>query len=158
MSERPIENVWDYPRPPSLEPTPHHIVVEFAGEIVAETRRPWRVLETSHPPTYYIPPEDFRSELLTRTDRRSLCEWKGAASYWTLSVGGRTAQDSVWAYPRPTPAFKPIEDYFALYPGRMDRCAVDGETVVAQPGDFYGGWITSNLRGPFKGGPGSMGW
>lgn len=153
-----LESVWDYPRPPRLERSDRHIEVVFNGVIIAETRRAWRVLETSHPPVFYIPPEDVKMDLLAPADRRSYCEWKGPAAYHTVIVGERTALDAVWSYPRPTSAFAPIAGYLAFYPSRMDACFVDGERVRSQPGDFYGGWITGEIVGPFKGDPGTEGW
>lgn len=152
------ESVWDYPRPPRIEATNRLIRVTFAGQIVAETRRARRVLETSHPPVYYIPPEDVQSPLLERSRRTSFCEWKGNASYHTLAVDGRRSPDAAWSYPNPTPAFETLRGYLAFYPGRVDSCTVDGESVIVQKGDFYGGWITSEIVGPFKGGPGTGGW
>ncbi len=152
------ESVWDYPRPPRLEDSPKHIVVRFNGETIADSRRTKRVLETSHPPVYYIPPEDVRMEFLYKTPRSTFCEWKGQASYYTLTVGDRTETNVAWFYPNPTPRFAGIKDYIAFYPGRMDECLVDGERVQAQPGDFYGGWITQDIVGPFKGGMGTWGW
>jgi len=152
------ESVWDYPRPPRLEPTPKHIHVIFEGETVASTRRALRVLETSHPPVYYIPPEDVRMELLTRTTRYSFCEFKGGAVYWALRAGERVVENAAWSYPDPTPAYRALAGYLAFYASRVDVCYVDGERVRAQEGDFYGGWITSDIVGPFKGGPGTTGW
>ena len=152
------ESVWDYPRPPRLEPTPKHIHVIFEGETVASTRRALRVLETSHPPVYYIPPEDVRMELLTRTTRHSFCEFKGGAVYWALRAGERVVENAAWSYPDPTPAYRALAGYLAFYASRVDVCYVDGERVRAQEGDFYGGWITSDIVGPFKGGPGTTGW
>ncbi|HTE17618.1 MAG TPA: DUF427 domain-containing protein [Armatimonadota bacterium] len=152
------ESVWDYPRPPRLEASTREVRVLFNGVVIAETRQAKRVLETSHPPVYYIPPEDLRTEYLVRTPRTSFCEWKGTAGYYTLRVGDREAPDAGWFYPDPTPAFAEIRDHVAFYPGRVDACTVDGEPVRAQPGDFYGGWITSEIVGPFKGEPGTRGW
>ncbi len=152
------ECVWDYPRPPRLEPTSRHLRVELAGVTLAETRNAFRVLETSHPPVYYLPPEDVASQYLAASSRRSFCEWKGAASYYDVVVGDTRRNDAAWFYPHPTPAFAPIRNYLAFYPGTMDGCFVDGERVQAQPGDFYGGWITSDIVGPFKGGAGTRGW
>jgi uncharacterized protein (DUF427 family) len=152
------ESVWDYPRPPRLEDSTRHIELRFNGRTIAETRRAKRVLETSHPPVYYIPLDDIVPGVLTPTDRRSFCEWKGAASYYTLTVGDRTEEDVAWTYRDPSPAFAPIKDYVAFYPGRLDQALVDGEPVQAQPGDFYGGWITADIVGPFKGGAGTWGW
>lgn len=152
------ESVWDYPRPPRLEDTTKHLQIVFAGITIADTRRARRVLETSHPPVYYLPPEDVRRDYLTRTNQTSFCEWKGRAVYDSVRVEGREAVDAVWFYPDPTPAFVAIKDYLAFYPSRMDACWVDGERAEAQPGDFYGGWITSDIVGPFKGEPGTGGW
>lgn len=152
------ESVWDYPRPPRLEHAHRHLRIVFAGETVADSRRAWRVLETSHPPVYYLPPADIRMEWLSPASGSSLCEFKGEAVYWTLAVHGRRAQRAAWSYPRPARGFEGLKDHLAFYAGRVDACFVDGERVVAQPGDFYGGWITSDLVGPFKGGPGSRGW
>ena len=151
------ENVWDYPRPPRLEPVPQAIRIVFAGIVVIETLEAWRVLETSHPPVYYLPRAAFACETIARPGR-SFCEWKGVASYWSLRAGARTAEDCAWSYPDPTPAFAAIRDHFAIYPAAMDSCFVGGVPVTPQPGGFYGGWITPNLRGPFKGGPGTSGW
>lgn len=152
------ESVWDYPRPPRLEPTTKHIRVVFNGVVIADTRRAWRVLETSHPPVYYIPPEDIRREYLRPGVGRSFCEWKGAAGYYTLEVNGRRAENVAWFYPNPTPAFAAIGNHVAFYAAPMDSCTVDGERVTPQPGGFYGGWITADIVGPFKGEPGTMGW
>ncbi len=152
------ESVWDYPRPPRVEDSARHIQVVFNGVTIADTHRSKRVLETSHPPTYYIPREDVRMEYLTPARRRTVCEWKGSARYYTITVGDRTAENAGWSYPEPTPAYRTLTDYIAVYPALMDVCLVDGEQVSAQPGDFYGGWITHDIAGPFKGGPGSAGW
>lgn len=152
------ESVWDYPRPPRLEPTDRRVRVVFAGETIADTRNALRVLETSHPPSYYIPPEDVRVELLIRTDRQSVCEWKGTAIYYAVAVGDRVAADAVWCYPEPTPPFAALARHLAFYPGRMDGCYVDEILVTPQPGDFYGGWVTPEIVGSFKGEPGTMGW
>lgn len=152
------ESVWDYPRPPRLEDSARHIRVVFNGVTIAETRRARRVLETSHPPVYYIPPADIKMEHLAPAGRSSWCEWKGQAAYYTINVGEKEAPAAAWYYPNPAPAFRPIKDYVAFYPGAMDACYVDGEPVQAQPGDFYGGWITRDIVGPFKGGPGTRRW
>ena len=152
------ESVWDYPRPPRLEPSSQKIQVVFNEITIAESQNTYRVLETSHPPVYYIPPEDIQMEYLSKTERQSYCEWKGIANYYTITVGDRTEVNVAWFYPDPTPTFKPIENYVAFYPSRMDSCFVDGEKVKSQPGDFYGGWITQNIVGPFKGGAGTWGW
>jgi uncharacterized protein (DUF427 family) len=152
------ESVWDYPRPPRLEETHKHIRILFNGVTIAETRRAKRVLETSHPPVYYLPPEDIKMEYLTRSEGGSWCEWKGQARYYTVTVGGKEARQAAWSYPQPTPGFEPIKDYLAFYARPMDACYVDEELVRPQPGDFYGGWITGDIVGPFKGEPGSGGW
>jgi uncharacterized protein (DUF427 family) len=132
--------------------------VVFNGEIIADTQRAFRVLETSHPPVYYLPPEDIRQAFFSRSSRTSFCEFKGNATYWTIQVGDRTAPDAAWSYESPTSGFQVIREYLAFYPSRMDACYVDDEQVQPQPGDFYGGWITSNIVGPFKGSAGTWGW
>ena len=152
------ESVWDYPRPPRVEDTAKHLQVVFNGVVIADTRRARRVLETSHPPIYYIPPGDIQMQYLQPTSRSSMCEWKGPASYYTVTVAGKSAPDAAWTYRRPTPAFVTIKDFVAFYPQLMDSCTVDGEHVTPQPGEFYGGWITRDVVGPFKGEPGSWGW
>jgi uncharacterized protein (DUF427 family) len=152
------ESVWDYPRPPRVEATPKRIRVVFNGETIADTTRARRVLETSHPPVYYIPLEDIRAGVLERTSRSSFCEWKGRAGYYTVRVGDREARDAAWFYPAPNAAFASICDCVAFYPSRMDACYVDDERVESQEGDFYGGWITKDVVGPFKGAPGTWGW
>lgn len=152
------ESVWDYPRPPRIEDSARGIKVVFNDLVIADTTRAKRVVETSHPPVYYIPPEDVRMEHLARADRSSYCEWKGRAGYYTITVGDRQSRDAAWFYPDPTPAFADIKDHVAFYPSRVDSCYVDAEQVMAQPGDFYGGWVTSEITGPFKGGPGTSGW
>jgi uncharacterized protein (DUF427 family) len=134
-----------------VEGTNRHIQVIFNGVLLAETRRAQRVLETSHPPVYYIPPRDIRLAYLRPTARRTLCEWKGQAHYYTVRVGDREALNAAWSYPTPTPAFAPITDYVAFYAHKMDVCTVDGERVQPQPGDFYGGWITRDIVGPSRG-------
>lgn len=150
--------MWDYPRPPRVEATSAHLRVELAGVTVAETRRAFRVLETSHPPNYYFPPDDVRAELLEPGGGTSFCEFKGRATYWTVRVDDRVARDAAWSYEAPSPGFEVIRGYLAFYAGRVDACTVDGEQVTPQPGGFYGGWITGRVVGPFKGGPGSSGW
>ena len=152
------ESVWDYPRPPRLEDSPKHVQIQFNGVTIADTHRAKRVLETSHPPVYYIPLEDIQTQYLQPTSRSTFCEWKGSAQYYTVQVGDRTAENAAWFYPDPTPAFAGIQNYVAFYPSRMEACYVDGEQVQAQPGDFYGGWITHEIVGPFKGSMGTWGW
>ncbi len=151
------ESVWDYPRPPSLEMCAKEVVVELGGVVVAKTSEAYRVLETSHPPVYYLPPGDVRAELVP-AGGGSVCEWKGEASYFDVVAGGVVAPRAAWAYLDPSEAFRPIAGYVAFYPAAMDRCTVDGEVVRPQPGGFYGGWITDDIVGPFKGVPGSWGW
>lgn len=152
------ESVWDYPRPPRVEASRRHIRVEFAGAVVADTHRALRVLETSHPPVYYIPPEDIRMEYLVEEPGSSFCEWKGQARYYSVEVEGRKARRAAWSYPDPSPGFSAIKDHVAFYPEAMDACTVDREQVRPQEGGFYGGWITRDIVGPFKGGPGTSGW
>jgi uncharacterized protein (DUF427 family) len=150
-----MESVWDYPRPPRVEPSPAHLVVELDGQVLADTRRSLRVLETSHPPVYYIPAADVRTERLRLSARRSTwCEFKGAATYY--DAGDRAAV--AWSYQVPRPGYEAIAGRYAFYPGRVGAATVDGEQVKAQPGDVYGGWITSAVTGPFKGGPETTGW
>ncbi len=155
-----VESVWDYPRPPRLEKTERRIMVVHSGVTIAETVRAMRVLETSHPPVYYIPQADLRMEYLRPSLRRgSFCEFKGVASYWSLTMpDGRDVEDVAWSYARPSAGYAELKDCLAFYAGRVDVCSVDGEVVVPQPGDFYGGWITSHVKGPFKGAKGTMGW
>ncbi len=153
-----VEDVWAYPRPPALQPVALPLRIVFAGRTIAETRAAFRVLETSHPPVYYLPPDAFTGCTLEPAPGRSLCEWKGAARYWSIRAGGRLAERCAWSYPAPTPAFAALRDHLAVYAGAMDACFVGDEAVTPQPGGFYGGWVTRNLKGPFKGGPGTMGW
>lgn len=145
------ESVWDYPRPPRVEPTSRRIRVHFAGLLIADSTRAVRVLETSHPPAYYVPPADIRMDLLEATSRRTFCEFKGTASYWTLRAAGREAVDVAWSYSKPTRGFEAITGHLAFYASRLDECFVDEERVVPQAGSFYGGWITAEIEGPFKG-------
>ncbi len=152
------ESVWSYPRPPRLETARAHIRVEFAGRVVADSDAAYRVLETSHPPSYYVPPDDCALELLEPAPGpSSFCEWKGAARYETVRAGGIVAVRAVWSYPTPSAGFEPIADHRAFYPDVLE-CFVDGERALPQPGSFYGGWITSSVVGPFKGEPGSEHW
>jgi uncharacterized protein (DUF427 family) len=152
------ESVWDYPRPPRLEDTDKRIQVIFNGIAIADTNAAKRVLETSHPPVYYIPPADIKLEYLVLQNGSSFCEWKGLAGYYTIVVGEKQAPNSAWFYPNPTPAFASMKDYVAFYAGMMDACYVNDEKVIPQPGGFYGGWITKDIVGPFKGEPGTWGW
>ncbi len=152
------ESVWDYPRPPRLEHTTHDVEVTLGGVVVARTSAPLRVLETSHPPTYYLPMAAFVEGALRPAPGGSWCEWKGQASYLDILGGDAVAAAAGWYYPSPTRSFADLAHHVALYPGAMDRCTVDGEVVRPQPGGFYGGWVTSTVVGPFKGDPGTMSW
>jgi uncharacterized protein (DUF427 family) len=153
------ESVWDYPRPPAVDPTDLLIQVIHGGHVVAETRRAIRILETSQPPAFYIPRVDCSEEMIVPSDGSSFCEWKGSASYWSVVVPGvAPVRDAGWSYERPTERFAAITGCLAFYAQKMDECIVDGERVQPNPGSFYGGWITSRVVGPFKGGAGTMGW
>jgi len=161
LPERPgpgQESVWDYPRPPLLEPDDVVIEVVFDGLTIARTAQALRVLETSHPPTYYLPISSFVDGSLRPASARSICEWKGEARYFDVIGGSRVARRAAWTYPRPTAAFEQIVNHVAVYPAAMDRCTVDGEAVRPQPGGFYAGWITSRVVGPFKGEAGTQFW
>lgn len=152
------ESVWSYPRPAIAEPSPARVTIEHRGRILADSGRTVRTLETSHPPSYYIPRDDIAPGILRRAEGSSFCEWKGAAAYWDVVADGIVLPRVGWSYPSPTPPFALLRDHVAFYAAPFDRCTVDGETVVPQPGGFYGGWITSKVAGPFKGVPGSRGW
>ncbi|PYP66617.1 MAG: hypothetical protein DMD36_16980 [Gemmatimonadetes bacterium] len=151
-------SVWDFPRPPRIEPVAPRVRVEYGGRVIAETTAALRVCETSSPPTYYIPPADIAPGSLEPSERTSFCEWKGVASYWTVTAGGRRAKDAAWSYRAPDPGYETIKDYVAFYPRRMDACWVGDHRVEPQPGFYYGGWITPEIVGPFKGAPGTEGW
>jgi uncharacterized protein (DUF427 family) len=159
-ADRPTtESVWDYPRPPAVAASDEHVVIELDGETVVDTRRSFRVLETSHPPVYYVPAESVASGLLRPVGGTTWCEFKGSASYFdVVPPSGRVLARAAWHYPQPSAGYEALVGHVAFYPARMDRCSVEGETVVAQEGDFYGGWITSKITGPFKGAPGTRGW
>jgi len=150
--------VWDYPRPPRLEEFTGSITVELGGHPIASTTQAWRVLETSHPPTYYLPQAAFTEGVLRPAAGASWCEWKGQASYYDLVTDRRVAPQAAWTYPEPSRGFASIANAIAVMAAAVDRCTVNGEQVTPQPGGFYGGWITSWIVGPFKGIPGSMGW
>ena len=152
------ESVWDYPRPPALRRCHDRIQVRFGGQLICDAGDSWQVLETSHPPTYFLPRTAFGAENLRPAKGRSMCEWKGLAGYLDVVAGGQVAPGAAWYYANPSPGFEPIADHIALYAGRMDSCTVGGERVVPQPGQFYGGWITSSVSGPFKGDPGTNFW
>lgn len=151
------ESVWDYPRPPALEPTYRHLKVEYEGVVIAETEQAVRVLETSQPPAYYFPPQDINMEYLSEVSKVTFCEWKGQAHYYDVSANGKTAENAAWYYPDPTDRFEEIKNYVAFYPTELE-CYADSEKVEPNEGGFYGGWITSDVVGPFKGGPGTAGW
>jgi uncharacterized protein (DUF427 family) len=153
-----MESVWDYPRPPALVPCERRVRIEFGGRLIADSSAALRVLETSHPPGIYVPPGDVDASALRPIGRQTACEWKGRASYFDVVAGGRVAQAAAWTYRDPVPDFAALRDHVAVYPGRMDACFLDEERVRAQEGDFYGGWITDDIAGPFKGGPGTWGW
>jgi len=152
------ESVWDYPRPPKLEDSKKSVSVIFNGEKIAGSDRSKRVLETSHPPVYYIPQDDIEMKYLQKITGTTYCEWKGRAYYFDVEVGDQKAQKAAWCYPDPTDQFSSMAEYVAFYPYKMEACFVGDEEVDAQQGGFYGGWITSDIVGPFKGQPGSAGW
>ncbi|MFZ0088166.1 MAG: DUF427 domain-containing protein [Solirubrobacteraceae bacterium] len=153
------ERVWDYPRPPAVVPCDRRVRVQLAGQLLADSVAAVRVLETSHPPTVYVPPADIRSELLAPSDARGTwCEFKGAAHYLDAIIDGRRVVAVGWSYADPTSGYEVLRDHVAFYPGRVDQAWLDDELVQAQEGDFYGGWITAGLIGPFKGAPGTFGW
>jgi len=152
------ESVWDYPRPPRLEKTGKLIRVVFGGIVIAETRDAYRILETSHPPNYYLPTEDILMQYIRRTSMKTMCEFKGAANYWSLQVDDHISENAAWSYADPNPGYEAIRHHIAFYASRVDECFVDDERVTPQPGDFYGGWITADIVGPFKGAPGTWGW
>ena len=153
-----IESVWDYPRPPRVEPAGRRVRIELDGRVVAESDRALRVLETSHPPAYYVPAADFAPGALEASPKSSFCEFKGRAEYFTLVAGRRRADDAGWGYPNPSPGYEELKDHVSVYAARVDGCWVGDEQVVPQSGDFYGGWVTSWVTGPFKGGAGTAGW
>jgi uncharacterized protein (DUF427 family) len=154
-----VERVWDYPRPPAVNPVKRRVRIEVAGELLADSTRALRVLETSHPPTIYVPPQDVRSQWLEPSGGRgSWCEFKGQARYVDAVVPGRRVAQVGWFYPDPSSGYEALLDHVAFYPGRVDAAWLDDERVSAQDGDFYGGWITADLVGPFKGPPGTLGW
>ncbi len=150
------ESVWDYPRPPRVEPSERRVRVVLGGETIVDTTEAVRVLETSHPPVFYVPPQDVAEGVLVPSSAsETFCEWKGTASYLDAVVGGRRVERAAWTYRDPVPGYEAISDAIAFYPAKVDACFVDEERVEAQPGDFYGGWITSDVVGPFKGADGT---
>jgi uncharacterized protein (DUF427 family) len=152
------ESVWDYPRPPDVKTDERLVTVVFAGEEVARSNRTIRVLETSHPPTFYIPPGDVLVERLMASRHVTFCEFKGQAIYFNIQVGDQISKDAAWCYPEPQPGYEVIAGCISFYPSRVDECTVGGNVVVPQAGGFYGGWITPDVVGPFKGDPGTMSW
>ena len=150
--------MWDYPRPPRLEASSETIEIRLGGEVVAYTNRSVRVLETTHPPAYYLPVSAFAAGVLRPVEGSTFCEWKGVANYFDLVTTAATAPRAAWIYPDPTDGFASLSDHISVMPSMVDACLVDGEVVRAQEGGFYGGWITDRVVGPFKGGPGSRGW
>ena len=140
------KSVWNYSRPPRLESTDKHIIVVFDGKIIADTQRAYRLLETSHPPNYYIPPDDIRIDYLIPSSLRTLCEFKGQAYYWSLLSNHRLSENAAWYYPHPASGYGKIKDFVSFYPSRAEACYVNGERVIPQSGDFYGGWITNDIR------------
>ncbi|MEA2136955.1 MAG: hypothetical protein QOG56_105 [Solirubrobacteraceae bacterium] len=152
------ESVWEYPRPPALQPCARRVRIELGDHVVADSRGALRILETSHPPTIYVPPADVDAACFEAVERRSLCEWKGIATYLDVVAGERRERAAAWTYRDPAAPYAALRDHVAVYPGRMDACWLDDERVRSQEGDFYGGWITDDVVGPFKGGPGSHRW
>lgn len=158
IPKRGQESVWNYPRPPKLQRVHQQMRVEFGGLVLAETTLGYRVLETGIPPVYYFPPTDVRIAYLMLSVRQTVCEWKGRARYWSIKIGKRMAQDAAWSYPHPREGFEDISNYLAFYPRKVDACYVGKQKVQPQSGEFYGGWITSKILGPFKGEPGTAFW
>ena len=152
------ESVWDYPRPAICEPSSRRIEIVHCGVKLVDTQNAWRTLETSHPPTYYIPQSEIDMDYLRPNARRTLCEWKGQARYFDLVIGEDRIPALAWSYTQPTEPFDPIRDFLAFYPDPLDSCLVDGKQITPQQGQFYGGWISPYECGPFKGGPGSQFW
>jgi len=152
------ESVWDYPRPPRVETVPERIVVRLGGQVIVDTTDAVRVLETSHPPVYYLLRSAFLPGTLVPAEGSSFCEFKGEAGYLSIASNGVVAERAGWFYPQPSRGYESLVDRVALYPAAMDSCELDGERVTPQAGGFYGGWITSRIIGPFKGEPGSWGW
>jgi len=158
IPKRGQESVWNYPRPPRLERVNQQIKVEFGGLVLAETTQGYRLLETASPPVYYFPPFDVRIAYFMVSSKQTVCKWRGVARYWDLRVEKRVALDAAWSYPHPRKGYEGICDYFGFYPSKVDACYVGKEKVRAQAGEFYGGWITSKILGPFKGEPGTEFW
>lgn len=151
-------SVWDFPRPPAYEQWHEHVEVTFGGQVIAASDDTWCALETSHPPTYYLPISAFVTGALRSAQGSSVCEWKGVATYFDIVAGDQVAVRGAWTYPEAAGDAGMLVDHVALYPGQMDACTVDGDPVTPQPGDFYGGWVTPRVTGPFKGEPGTLHW
>lgn len=158
MSALPVENVQDYPRPPALEPVAARLRVVFGGVTIADTTRGWRILETHHAPSYYIPPEDIVMTALVPTPRETFCEWKGRAAYFDIVLDNRRSRNAAWSYPAPVARYAQIKDHLSFYAGSVDAAHVGEVRVAPQPGDFYGGWVTPNLTGRIKGAAGTLHW
>ena len=152
------ESVWDYPRPPAVSPCTEHVRIVQNGQTIASTRQAIRVLETSQAPAFYIPRSDIAKDILAISRQRSLCEWKGLATYWHIHLGNVTITDAGWSYEKPVPEYAAIAGHIAFYAQRLDECWVGEDQVNPNAGSFYGGWITSKISGPFKGAAGSLGW
>ncbi len=152
------ESVWDYPRPPRVEGVGQRVRVELAEIVLADSGKAYRVLETASPPAYYIPPADVQREYLEPSKHSTLCEWKGAAQYWSIRVGDRFVENGAWSYRDPFDGYDGIWNFFAFFAGKMDACYVGEQRVIPQQGGYYGGWITPNIVGPFKGDPGTESW
>jgi uncharacterized protein (DUF427 family) len=155
---KPFESVWDFPRPPRLERVSWRIVVTHGDRTIVDAPEALRVLETSQPPAYYVDPRYVDEEMLAPSTTRTFCEWKGEATYVDVVVDGERVSDAGWRYDRPTPSFRDLTGHYAFYAQKLDRCTVDGEVVAPNEGGFYGGWITANVTGPFKGAPGTAHW
>ena len=152
------ESVWDYPRPPAIERVTKHIRIEFNGKVILDNNQSFRILETSHPPTYYLPKSAFRENVLVRTEKTSFCEFKGMAHYYNILLDGKMVPDAAWGYENPIEPYHALKDHICVYAQYMDVCLINDEMVIPQPGGFYGGWITKEIVGPFKGGPETWGW
>jgi uncharacterized protein (DUF427 family) len=151
------ESVWDYPRPPALQPAGAALRVEFEGTVIAQSTSGLRICETSQPPAYYFPPTDVRLDLLLEVSGNTFCEWKGLATYFDVEVDGQRIEQAAWTYRSPSERYAAIADHLAFYAQKLD-CFVADERVVPNEGSFYGGWVTSKVVGPFKGAPGTLGW
>ncbi len=152
------ESVWDYPRPPRVVPATRPVRIEFGGRVIARSDRALRVQETASPPVYYVPREDVLAEVLHPSDLESFCEWKGLAHYVHVVLGRRRSDNAAWFYPHPDRDYAALREHLAFYPGRVDGCFLGDERVRAQEGPFYGGWVTDEIKGPWKGSPGTEGW